>query len=234
MRSDCTPKPFPGQGPNKRTALLFAVFCLLLLLAGNGPAGADTWRVEVRWVPDGDTLFLTTGQRIRLKGIDAPETGHDKQPRQYYALESRKRLADLVEGRTLNIEAETLNADRYGRILAYVWLSDGRFLNRLLLRQGTAFFYPHPRQDQPHEEELLRGQQRAMRERRGFWGRILTMPAARDRYTGNANSLRFHTQNCSYGRRINPDNRRPFANLRLAFDAGYAPCCNCTPWPLAK
>lgn len=232
MGPDCTPNRCSGQEWKKRKSLFSALICLFFFLAGLHLALADSWQVEVRFVPDGDTLFLSSGQKVRLKGIDAPETGHDKQPRQFYALKSRQLLEELVEGRTLHIEAETLNADRYGRILAYVWLSDGRFLNSWLIRQGAAFFYPHPRQDQPHEAELLRSQQRAMRERRGFWGRILTMPRAREPYIGNSNSLRFHTMECSYGRRINPDNHRKFSNLRQAFDAGYAPCRNCTPWPL--
>lgn len=232
MKRYSTAKRVVGQERKQRIVFWMGLACMLLLLAGSAPGLADTWQIQVRWVPDGDTLYLQSGQKVRLKGIDAPETGHEKNPRQYYALESRKRLEDLVEDRTLSIEAETLNADRYGRILAYVYLPDGRFLNSLLLRQGTAFFYPHPRQDQPHEDELLRSQQRAMHERRGFWGRILTMPAANRPYVGNAGSLRFHTPDCTYGRRIKPDNQRMFSNLRQAFDAGYAPCRNCTPWPL--
>ena len=232
MKMHSTAKRVAGQERKRWIVFLMGLACLLLFLAGSVPGLADTWQVEVRWVPDGDTLYLHSGQKVRLKGIDAPETGHEKTPRQYYALESRQRLEDLVEGQTLSVEAETLNADRYGRILAYVRLPDGRFLNSLLIRQGTAFFYPHPGQDQPHEEELLRSQQRAMRERRGFWSHILTMPAANRPYLGNAGSLRFHTPECPYGRRIKPENRVEFVNLRQAFHAGYAPGRNCTPWPL--
>lgn len=232
MNVDSTANQTAGQARKMRYPLLIGLAWCLLYLIGSGQVLADSWQVQVRWVPDGDTLYLKSGQKVRLKGIDAPETGHESNPRQYFALDSRKQLEDLVEGKSLIIEAETLNADHYGRLLAYVQLPDGRFLNSLLLRRGAAFFYPHPKQDQPHKEELLQNQQRAMHERRGFWSRILTMPAANQKFIGNSNSRRFHTADCPYGQRIKPDNQRPFSNLRQAFDAGYAPCRNCTPWPL--
>ena len=213
-----------------KKCLVFLSIGLWLLLCG--PAWAGSWDVRVRWVPDGDTLYLESGQKVRLKGIDAPESGGEKAPAQYHAFKSRQGLVGLVENRTLRIEAETLDADRFGRILAYVRLPDNRMLNRVLIERGLAFFYPHPGQAQPHQEKLLRSQKRAMHERRGFWGRILTMPAARDRYIGNSNSLRFHSLDCTYGQRIKQSNRVEFPGLRQAFSAGYAPGRNCTPWPL--
>lgn len=213
--------------------IVVACFVGLLLLQ-LGPAWSDTWQARVDWVPDGDTLFLQSGQKIRLKGIDAPETGGDKGPAQYYAHESRQGLWSLVEGAELALEAEGLDADRHGRILAYVWLPDGSLLNEELLARGFAFYYPHPDQEQEYAERLLQAQKRAMHQRVGFWPRILQGQGARQEYLGNKRSMRFHTLDCAFGQSISPKNRINFSGLREAFEAGFAPGRKCTPWPLAK
>lgn len=204
----------------------FSVFLFL-------PVGvvAGQWQAEASWVPDGDTIYLKSGQKLRLKGIDAPEMGYDRQKEQYYAPESRKGLRSLVKDRDLKIEADSLSADRYGRIVAYAWLPDGRLLNQVLVRQGLAFYYPHPKQRQKYKDRILMAQRRAMNSQQGFWARLLIIPKAHKRYIGNKESKRFHNLNCGFGKRISPRNKVHFSNLRQAFYAGYAPGRKCTPWP---
>jgi micrococcal nuclease len=193
---------------------------------------AEKRQVHVQWIPDGDTLFLQSGERVRLKGIDAPEIGHDDRPSQYYAMEARQELQSLVMDKTLCIEqfAQT-KKDRFGRLLAYVRMPDGRLLNTVLLERGCAFCYFSPDQEAKLRHRFLEAQRRAVRDNKGFWPRILTIPAASDKYRGNKRSRRFHDLQCPFGKKIHTKNRDMFLNLREAFMAGFAPCRRCTPWP---
>ena len=98
-------------------------------------------------VIDGDTLHLAAPDRgheitrIRLLGIDAPEMGPGKNERMYFADQSTtfaRRLAlDKVVGVYLDERAGS--RDRYERLLAYIELPDGQFLNEELLSAGRAY-----------------------------------------------------------------------------------------------
>jgi micrococcal nuclease len=195
---------------------------------------AADWTISVRSVPDGDTLFLTSGEKLRIKGIDCPEMGHDGYPSQYYAKEARSYLWRLVRGRQLRVETAEMGADRFGRIVTHVYLSDGRSISHVLVENGYAFCFPHGKHLGKEHEILLTAQQRAMNGLRGMWARVLRMPAATKAYVGNTNSHRFHTCECPYGKQISPKNRTSFSSLRQAFYAGFAPCRSCTPWPESR
>lgn len=205
---------------------------LLLALASSPQVWAGDWQVRVDWVPDGDTLFLTTGQGVRIKGIDAPEMGGDKTPDQYFAHESRAGLWSMVQDRELTLEAKSLDQDRHGRILAHVWLPGEKLLSEELLHKGLVFYYPHPEQKEKYAKQLLEAQKQAMNQNRGFWPRILSGAQAREAYVGNKRSKRFHTLDCGFGQRISAQNQVYFSSLRDAFYAGYAPGRKCTPWPV--
>ncbi len=98
-------------------------------------------------VVDGDTLHLATPDqggnttKVRLLGIDAPEMGFSGGKRMYFAEEATefaRRLAlDKVVGVYLDERAGS--RDRYERLLAYIELPDGRFLNEELLSEGYAY-----------------------------------------------------------------------------------------------
>lgn len=84
---------------------------------------AETWRVRVSTVLDGDTVVLEGGERLRLRGIDAPEIRHGSTPRSMAGRESLVMLRDLVKGRDLFLDRTELTSDRYGRWSARpVWL----------------------------------------------------------------------------------------------------------------
>jgi len=214
--------------PLFRLCVIFFIISAFLLVA---LAGAERWSVRARWVPDGDTLYLETGQKIRLKGVDAPEMGSESHPEQLFARESRAYLWRLIEGARLTVLTEGLEADRFGRVVSWVELPDGRLVNEVMVEQGFAFVFPHSKQPEEREKRLLSCQRRAMNQHRGFWSRILSEPFARERYLGNQRSKRFHTRECRYGQMTHPDNRVEFFSLREAFYAGFAPGRRCTPWP---
>ncbi|WP_462323495.1 thermonuclease family protein [Desulfoplanes sp.] len=224
----------PNGYRKKRRLVHTIVLVGLIAIFWVSSVDAADWTVRVRYVPDGDTLFLATGERLRIKGIDCPETGHDDHPAQYYAGEARNYLWRLVKGRDLYVDTRSLRTDRFGRIVTPVLLPDGRSVGRVLVENGYAFCYPHGRRPGRQHRDLLAAQRRAMNGLRGMWARILRIPAAGVGYVGNKNSHRFHTRDCKYGKQIGRRNTVYFSGLRQAFYAGFAPCRSCTPWPAAR
>ncbi len=210
--------------------LVISLFCFLGTVCF---VSAGQRQVKVRWVPDGDTLFLHSGARVRLRGVDAPEIGHDSQPSQYYAQRSRQILSSLVEGKTLLIDTN-LKKDRFGRLLAYARLQNGQLLNKILLQQGCAFCCFSSDQSPLIQKRFLKAQRKAIANETGFWAKILHVPVANQKYRGNKRSLRFHGLQCPFGKKIHKQNRLTFNSLKEAFWAGFAPCRRCTPWPLFK
>lgn len=207
---------------------LACLVCLFLTL----PALAQTWRVSVAEVLDGDTLVLATGDRLRLRGIDAPEVRHRDKPGQYFGPESRKILTSLVKGRDIFLDRDELGTDLYGRLVGMARLADGRLINLVMIEQGAAFVYPHTSdKDKDLAQRLLAAQVTAMRHGQGFWPKILSMTAAHKSYVGTVSSKRFHALGCSKGRQVKKANQIRFASLSEAFAAGYAPARECTPWP---
>ncbi len=191
-------------------------------------------QIRVAWVPDGDTLILEDREVVRLKGIDAPETGYDGESDQYFAREATQKLQKLVEGRTLRLETGQNPQDRHGRTLGYVYLPNNENVSVIMVREGFAFYYPHPDQDRDISARILSAQKEAMVNGMGFWPAILSMEEAEATYAGNSRSKRFHVLECGYGQRISDANKVIFPSLYEAFYQGYAPCRRCTPWPPAK
>lgn len=213
----------------KATSVAFCV-CTLLYLLLAASACAEEWHVRVRHVIDGDTVVLENGDHLRLAGIDAPELPHKDRPGQYFGRESRDMLRDLVAGQTLVLERDSLERDRYKRLVGDAHLEDGRSICQLMVEQGGAFVYPHLSYRVASQDELLLAAQRsAMTRQVGFWPVILRLPPAD--YTGSRRSMRFHSSSCPNGRRIGASNRIRFSTPGEAFAQGYAPARECTPWP---
>lgn len=183
---------------------------------------------------DGDTCLLEDGRRLRLAGIDAPETSHDGQPAQYYAKEAAALLARLTAGQPLRLVAVGEGRDRFGRVLGDLRLPDGASISERLAAEGAAYYFWHADLPNDLSDRLLAAQRRAMAAGQGFWPRILAMPAQEQPYVGNVASHRFHAPNCPDARRISPRNRVALPTLAAAFDKGLAPARNCSPWPVVK
>lgn len=105
-----------------------------------GPAHA----YRTATVIDGDTLTVTsggttTGYRVRVVGIDAPEI-HGKCPdERALAAQAKKRLAELTAGGITFLT--DLDTDRYGRLLAQVYTRDGKDVADVLISEGLARRY---------------------------------------------------------------------------------------------
>jgi len=95
--------------------------------------------VSVRKVIDGDTFVLASGERVRMIGVDTPETKHPRKPVQYFGKEASEFTRQMIEGKAVVLEYDWQRRDRYGRLLAYVYLPDGTFLNAEIIKRGYGF-----------------------------------------------------------------------------------------------
>lgn len=100
------------------------------VLGGEGAAievCAPGVEARVACVVDGDTVDVNgcgdeAWRRVRLLGIDAPETGKPGQPEQCGAVSAAQALSRVVAGRTVALTFDATCTDVYGRTLAWVWL----------------------------------------------------------------------------------------------------------------
>jgi micrococcal nuclease len=114
-----------------------------------------------------DTLLLTNGEYVRLIGIGIPETKHPEKPVEYSGREARLFTKKMVEGKEVRLEYDQTRRDRYGRILAYVYLMDGTFLNAEIIKQGYGFAYvKYPFK---YMEEFRKYEREARQKGRGLW-----------------------------------------------------------------
>jgi len=146
----------------KLSICIIAALILFFLLS---PSHAEIYKVKR--VIDGDTLLLINGERVRLIGVDTPETKHPQKRVQYYGREAYLFTKQMVGGKEARFEFERQKRDRYGRLLAYVYLSDETFLNAEIIKQGYGFAYT--RFPFKHMEEFRRYEREARENRKGLW-----------------------------------------------------------------
>ena len=125
-------------------------------------------------VIDGDTLDVSISgrtERVRLLGIDAPELSHEGAPGEPFAREATAFARRLARGQrvTLSQEPGHVDRDRYGRLLRYVTLTDGRCLNVLLVCEGYARLFARDRL--ARGDELRACEKEARAGGRGLWSR---------------------------------------------------------------
>ncbi|MVZ66733.1 nuclease [Sphingobacterium sp. DK4209] len=130
--------------------------------------------VRVASYIDGDTFWAiradSTRMKIRLIGIDAPETKtvFNKKKHPYGAVSKAYLTEVLSKSPSVSLKFDVDSLDRYGRTLAYVFLEDGTFLNELMLRKGHAMTMTIP-PNVKHQELLLAAQREARENGRGLW-----------------------------------------------------------------
>jgi len=129
--------------------------------------------VEVAKVVDGDTIEVVVGgetERVRLIGIDTPETKDPRTPVECFGAEASARTTDLLPpGTEVRLVADAEERDRYDRLLAYVYrASDDLFVNLTLAREGFADQLTI-RPNVAHTAEMRAAVSEAKREQRGLW-----------------------------------------------------------------
>jgi len=159
------------RSPRGRLSLLVLLAlalgaCLLrdLSKSFNSPQPEAAWRQCIR-VVDADTIDLENGERLRLIGVDAPETRHPRRGREICGPEATAFVEQLALGRRVRLSYDWDRLDPFGRTLAYVYLEDGTMLNAEVIRQGYAHAYRKFRYRL--KEDFLEYELEAHRERRG-------------------------------------------------------------------
>ena len=130
----------------------------------------EIYTARVSRVVDGDTVILQLlddEYRLRLIGIDAPETVHPQLPVQCYGEEASAYLTELIEEKFVQVEKDVSETDRYGRLLGYIWLGE-TMVNEHLVREGYAFAVTFP-PDVKYQELLQEAQEDARLNERGLW-----------------------------------------------------------------
>jgi micrococcal nuclease len=128
--------------------------------------------VRVEKVFDGDTLAVHIDgrpERVRLLGVDTPELGRGDWAGEYYAEQATTFVREFLAGGEIELEPDPQREerDKYGRLLRYVSLPDGRSLNEQLLRDGYAYVFT--RFPFSRSERFLELEREAREAGRGVW-----------------------------------------------------------------
>ncbi|MHB8155740.1 MAG: thermonuclease family protein [Candidatus Omnitrophota bacterium] len=141
----------------------------------------DYNNILVTRVVDGDTLVLENNERVRLIGIDTPEMhessklnrdgqrlGQDVEIIKHLGRRSYEVMKKLVQGKRVRLEFDLERLDKYKRLLAYVYLPDGTFLNAEMVKQGYASLMTYP-PNVKYADLFLKLYQEARQNQRGLW-----------------------------------------------------------------
>lgn len=157
---------------------------------------ADFVKAQVVYVIDGDTIIVKIPKttfndrktlknlkfRVRLIGIDTPESRINKRAK-IQSKETRKNLKEVVElgnyakeftkkllkkGQTIYLEFDVEPQDKYGRLLAYVWLPSGEMVNKKIICEGYAFPLTIP-PNVKYKDDFLECFRKARKDQKGLW-----------------------------------------------------------------
>lgn len=170
---------------SQQKKLISALIALIVIFAGNyfiespqidsiTTGSVDPGFYRVVEVSDGDTIVVdmnSTEERIRMIGVDTPETSHPSKPVQCFAKAATGFTKNLVGNQAVRLESDPTNSnrDRYSRLLRYVYLKDGTLVNAEIIRNGYGFAYTSfPFEKKNHFKKY---QQKAEQRNIGLWGK---------------------------------------------------------------
>jgi endonuclease YncB( thermonuclease family) len=157
----------------KRIVRLVLLFLPLLAnISWSLPADGKTpplpFHAKVISISDGDTVWVLqekTKIKIRIDGIDCPETGQD------FSLRAKQRTAELISGKMVKVVP--VLTDRYERTVANLFINDGTNVNEILVKEGLCWWYER----YTPKDTVLRGlEERARAAKLGLWSRPDAMP----------------------------------------------------------
>ncbi len=130
--------------------------------------------LSVTKVVDGDTIKVIIDgktETIRLLGIDTPEVVDPRKPVQCFGKQASEKTKELLTGKLVVLEADQTQGDRdkYGRMLRYIYLEDGTFINEVLIRQGYAHEYTYQSNPYTYQEQFREAEKEAREQKRGLW-----------------------------------------------------------------
>lgn len=216
------------------------------------PAASPAIRVavvSVTRIVDGDTIEVSmpngSTEKVRFIGVDTPESTTAIEP---FGKEASAFTAKALTGKTVYLETDVEQRDRYGRLLAHVWLeapveaSDAevraKLFNAQLVLAGYANLMTIP-PNVKYVDYLRAYEQEARTASAGLWAPApATPPAAAPApapapsaaaYIANRNTGKFHEASCSSVDDMNESNKVPYSSRDAAVAAGYVPCKRCYP-----
>ncbi len=228
---------------NKKGSIL-SVIILLIVGAIFGkdfiePGKKDPNSHLVTRVVDGDTYMVKIDgkeEKVRIIGVDTPESVH---PQKDKNTKEGKIASDyvknLLEGKYVTLEYDTQERDRYGRVLAYVYLDD-MMVNKHLLEEGYARLATFP-PNVKYVDEFTKIEKKAQANNKGFWSNndFETSPKPdpldnkTGKYIGNINTKKFHYPDCNSVKNTKKANRVYLKTYKEAMDNNYEPCSICKP-----
>jgi len=137
--------------------------------AANSTTSQDSAleQATISRVIDGDTVELSDGRHVRYIGMDTPETVDPRKPIECFGRQASEENKGLVEGRTVRLEKDVSETDKYGRLLRYVYIGDV-MVNDYLVRQGFAHVSTFP-PDVKFTSEFVAAEKEARENNRGLW-----------------------------------------------------------------
>lgn len=220
-----------GSGMKKVIVILIALLSSIILTlytglnakSGNIITGASEYLV-LR-VIDGDTIEVEKLGKVRYIGVDSPEISRGPEP---FGMEAWEVNRQLVEGKKVRLELDVGERDRYGRVLAYVFVGD-TFVNAWLVEHGYSRVMTIP-PNVKYAELFLKLEREAREYGRGLWGAPENKRSkAIAGYRSSSKSNKFHRSSCRWAQRISPQNLVIFESREEARKAGYEPCKECKP-----
>jgi micrococcal nuclease len=141
------------------------------IVAAPSVRNPDT--IMVSKVIDGDTLDVVQNgvtKRVRLIGINTPETLDPRKPVECFGHEASNFSKHIATGKEVKLQADPTQdtMDKYGRLLAYVYLPDGTLLNKKLVEEGYAYEYTY-KFPYAHQQEFKTAEQNARNQKLGLW-----------------------------------------------------------------
>lgn len=152
------------------TAVLAAgLFCLATWVPTQAATPATKpprQTCTVQSITDGDSFQCTENNvHVRLLLIDSPEREQSS-----YHRTARQLLEQLLaRGTVVKLELDKESEDSFGRILAYVWLADGRMANEEMVRAGLALAFPFKGLNRRYWKRIAAAQLHAQKAGAGFW-----------------------------------------------------------------
>jgi micrococcal nuclease len=160
--------------------LVFVGFMLLITAAESGWLGGVSEDMQqnqpglysIDHFIDGDTIAVNMNgsvETVRMIGVDTPETHKPNTPVQCYGPQAADFTKNLIGKNSVRLQADPLdtNRDRYGRLLRYVYLPDGRLVEKELISNGYGFAYtlfPFQKKD-----DFVADMQTAQTAKKGLW-----------------------------------------------------------------
>jgi len=204
------------------------LFFLLTVILFRTPVvlGAEKQTALVREVLTGDTVRLESGKTLKFIGLQAPPLQSIIPLMRQYGSEALEFNKNKAAGKKILIEWGSQIRDDQKNFLGYVFLEDGTFINREILKAGHAKLRIIPPNIR-YADEFQKCELEARRNRSGIWKDEPVNPFIKNDYVGEKNTKIFYRPNSPELDRIPQANLVTFRSRVEAKAAGFRPCSSC-------